>query len=188
MRRIGLSFWIMGGWLLSIGPSVGWAQEAISAEAQAALKQTDTQDLYEQQVAFMRLEMLREPATAPLIRPYLDHRRAETRAFSIRALVAVEGTQAIPVVLERLKKDRSPYVRVSAILALEPFRAHDPAILPAFVSALRDRSREVRIAAIDAVGQINDPQAREALRVRARRERDRDVQRVLNEVMSKRDG
>jgi len=174
-------------WLV-ITASLGWTQgqaESLSPEAQDAVPRLDAQDSYTRQHAFLQLEALREPATAPLIRERLSSRDARTRAFSARALAAIQGVTAVPDLLARLKQDRSPEVRVAALLALEPFQDQHPDILPAFLGSLRDRRREVRIAAVDIVSRIDQPEAREAIRTRWRRERDRDVLRVLELAMKR---
>lgn len=171
---------------LMVSLPAGVAQEnpgALSPEAARLLTQLDAKDAYTRQSAFIALEALREPATAPIVRRYLDNRDPDTRAFSIRALAAIEGVAAVPTLLERLKRERHPRVRVAAVLALEPLQ--DPAILPAFIGKLRDRNREVRMALVDAVSRVNRPEAREAIRLRWRRERDRDVRRVLEEAMKR---
>lgn len=165
---------------------IGAAQEdagAISPEATRLLKQLDAKDAYTRQFAFIQLESLREAATAPIVRRYLDDRNPDTRAFSIRALAAIEGVAAVPTLLERLKREGNPRVRVAVVLALEPLQ--DPAILPAFIGKMRDRNREVRMALVDAVSRVDRPEARQAIRLRWRRERDRDVRRVLEEAMTR---
>lgn len=167
-----------------------WADEApdgslpaTSPEASRLIARLDADDPYIRQEAFLELEMLREPATVPAIRQRLESRNAETRAFSVRALAALEGVKAVPALLERLKRDSSPRVRVSALLALEPLQ--DPTILPVLIDKLRDRNRDVRIAAADAVSRVKQPEARAAIQRRWRRERDRDVRRVLEKALAR---
>ncbi len=172
------------GFLVSL--PAGVAQEnpsAPSPKATRLLKQLDAKDAYTRQFAFIELEALREPTTAPIVRRYLDDRDPDTRAFSIRALAAIEGVAAVPTLLERLKREGNPRVRVAVVLALEPLQ--DPAILPVFIGKMRDRNREVRMALVDAVSRVDRPEAREAIRLRWRRERDRDVRRVLEEAMKR---
>lgn len=176
--------------LLAALPWIAGAEEApvgsppgTSPEASRLITQLDADDPYIRQEAFMELEMLRESATAPVVRRYLDSSNAETRAFSVRALAAIEGVKAVPTLVERLKRDRSPRVRVSALLALEPLQ--DPTILPVLIDRLRDRDRNVRMAAADAVSRVKQPQAREAIQKRWHRERDRDVRRVLEKALAR---
>lgn len=165
---------------------VGSAQEqpsAFSPDVQAAIKLLDSEDLYTRQLGFLRLEALRDPATIPVIRRYVASKDPDARALSARALAAIEGTGAIPTLVELLMHDKSPRVRLAAILALEPLK--DPSVMPALIERLRDRKPEVRMAAADVVSRMDHPQAREAIRTRWRRERHRDVQRVLQEAIAR---
>ncbi len=155
---------------------------APSPKAQEALRLVASEDAYQQQVGFLRLEALREPATAPLLRPYVTHKNPELRASSLRALAAIEGAASVPLLLEKLKTEKHPRVRRAAILGLEPFAQSGPDILPAFIRALRDRNTQVRMTAVDVVSRINDPRAREAIALRQKRERRRDVRRVLKQA------
>jgi HEAT repeat protein len=88
-------------------------------------------------------------------------------------------------VLEALSTDRHPSVRRAALLGLEPFAAARPDILPALFAALRDRKPEVRMTAVDIVSRLDNQEARDAIRERRRRERDRNVQRVLGLAMAR---
>lgn len=151
----------------------------LSTEAQALIPQLNSPDEYARRLAFLRLEALREPASAELIRPYLGSRDPDTRAFAVRGLAAVEGVKAAPYLLEQLRRDKQPRVRVAAILALEPLAVDDPQIVPALIERLRDRKPDVRMAAVDAVSRFDLAEARQAILTRARREQNRDVQRVL---------
>lgn len=156
---------------------------SISAEAQSAIALLESRDPYLQQKGFLQLESLREPETAAVVRRYLTHREPQTRACCVRALAAIEGPKAVPVLLDRLKHDRSPRVRLAACLALEPLK--DPRAVPGLIERLRDRHPEVRMAAVDIVSRIDDRQARQAVLTRWRRERHRDVRRVLEEAMKR---
>lgn len=156
-----------------------------SPRAAEAMRLLDSEDLYQRQVGFLRLEALREPATLEKIRSYLDHKNPEVRAYSLRAVAAIEGAPAIPQLLRRLQAERQPRVRRAALLGLEPMIGQDPAVLPALLVALRDRSTEVRMAAVDVVSRIDDPKAREAIRLRHRREWRRDVRRVLQAAIQR---
>lgn len=189
-----LALWIaigMTGW-----PAAGRAEESMSApeaapasvstpsaEAEALLLLLDAKDLYVQQKAFLQLEALREPATGRAIREHLKSRRAPTRVFSARALAAVERAAAVPTLLDVMKKDRDPRVRLASLLAVEPLQ--DPVMLPALIDRLRDRNAQVRIAAVDVVSRVDHPLAREAILRRWKRERHRDVQRVLQAALTR---
>lgn len=169
-------------------PIDGAAQETpaeISMDAQRLLEQIDTEDPDLRRRAFLQLEALREPATASAIRRYLADRRVELRTLSVRALAAIEGARSVPALLERLQRDRSPAVRLQSILAVEPFVGQDASALPPLLKALRDRQPDVRIAAIDVVSRSEKPEAKEALTLRWKRERHRDVRRVLEAAMKR---
>ena len=155
--------------------------QAISPEAQQLVPQLGASDAFQRQLAFMQLEALREPATAEIVRQYLADSNPETRSFSVRALAAIEGPAAIPTIIEMLRTDRQPVVRLAALLAIEPFE--DPRILPELIGALTDRHPHVRMVAIDAVSRIDHPLAKEAILTRSRREGNRDVRRVLQTAM-----
>lgn len=177
------------GWIIGVALCAGGhgseAASGPSPAASEALQLLESEDSYEQQKGFLRLEALREAATLPALRGYLDHRDQDTRAYALRAVVAIEGAPAVPMLLERLGRERSARVRRAILLGLEPFHALHPGILPACISALRDRATEVRIAAVDIVSRIDDPRARAALRQRDRHEWRRDVRRVLADAMKR---
>ena len=180
--------WISASLLLWAPPADGDAQEAAShadPRVADAMRLIESDDPYQQLLGFLRLEALREPGTADLIRPYLDSRDPELRAHTVRALAAIEGPAAVPVLLKTLDEDPHPRVRRAVLLGLEPLQPHHPQILPAFIAALRDRKPEVRMTAVDVVSRVDDPRAREAILVRNKRERDRNVQRALSLAMKR---
>ena len=150
-----------------------------SPKALEALRQLDSPDPYQRQKAFLRLEALREPGTAGSIKAYLHHKDQDMRAYALRALAAIEGPQSVPTLLDALKTEKSARVRRAALLGLEPLQLSSTEVLPAFLKALRDKDTEVRMAAVDIVSRIDDPRAREAILLRAKREQRRDVRRVL---------
>jgi HEAT repeat protein len=156
--------------------SSGRGQRPTVAEATQLL---ESKDAYQRQLGFLRLEALRDPSTAATVRRYVDSPEPDTRAFSLRAVAAIEGAKALPLLVERLQRDKHPRVRRAALLGLEPFQPSHHALVDVFIKALHDRNTAVRMTAIDIVSRIDAPQARDALLKRARRERDRDVRRVL---------
>ncbi len=156
---------------------------SLATEAQVWVDQLDDDDLFLRQKAFLELEALRDPASADTIRAHLTALDPNTRAFSARALAAVAGRSAVPVLLERWTKERHLYVRSSILIALEPFWEQEPAVVATVLKALRDRKRDIRMVAADIASHINRPEAREALQVRWKRERDRDVRLVLKRIM-----
>ena len=158
---------------------------ALSAKAREAIALLDAQDPYQRQLGFLRLEALRDPATVEAISRYVHNPDEDIRAASLRALSAIEGAAASPMLLDALARDRSARVRRAALLGLEPFVLDNPSILPAYLKALRDPEADVRITAADVVGRINDPQARQALLLRATRERNKDVRRVIEAALNR---
>lgn len=161
-------------------PSVESVESEVpSAEATSALQLLESRDPIQRQWAFMHLEALREGITAQAIRSWVSHRDPLTRAGSLRALAAIEGSQAVPLLLERLNEDQNPVVRRAILLALEPLESQDAQILPAMIMRLRDRYTDVRMTAVDIVSRIDDPRAHDAILLRSQREKRRDVQRVL---------
>ena len=156
-----------------------------SPKAIEAMRLMGSDDPYQQELGFLRLEALREPSTADAVRGYLTSLNPDTRAYSLRALAAIEGAAAVPQLLEALRTEKQPRVRRAALLGLEPLQPTNPEILPAFLKALRDRKPEVRMTAVDIVSRIDDPRAREAILLRNKREHERDVQRVLELAMKR---
>lgn len=187
MRRDG-SLW---AWLTVLALAGGLAgrveaeDAALEARAQSAAALLDSQDPYQRQVGFIRLEALRDPATGPVIRRHLTSKDTDHRAQAVRALGAIEGVRAVPDLIRSLRQDQDAEVRRAALLGLEPLVPLDPQILPALIEALRDRKVEVRMSAIDVVSRIDDPRAREAIRERDRRERNRNARRVLTAAMDR---
>lgn len=156
-----------------------------SPKAAEALQLLESDDPHQQRLGFLRLEALREPSTVEAVQRYVSSRDPEVRALGVRAVAAIEGPPAVGQLLELLKRERHPRVRGAVLLALEPFQKTDPAILPVFIKALRDRRTEVRMTAVDLVSRIDDPRAREAVLARNTHERRRDVRRVLDLAMKR---
>lgn len=167
---------------------VAAAQEALSPRTAEVLRQLQSKDAFARKMAWLRLEALRDPQALAAIRPYLDDRDPLMRAGSLRAMAAIEGPRAVPLLLEKLKADRHPSVRLAALLGVEPMQDTDPAILPALIASLRDRSALVRMAAVDAVSRINDPRARAAILAHSKIEHRSDVRKVLKTALERLDG
>ena len=180
MRVAGRGFAVLV--MLSLAAASVFAAGAeLSPRAQEAVKLLDASDAYQRQTGFLRLEALREPASAPIVRQYLDNKVWQTRAFAARAVAAIEGLAVGPELVERMPKEKHAMVRVAILLGVEPFK--DPRLIPAVAARLRESSPEVRMAAIDVLSRIDHPRAREALLVQAKRETNRDVRRVLDDAM-----
>ena len=177
---------IMVGIATAAAPRAGAAEAGpTDTRAKEALALLESNDPYQREVGFLRLEALRDPSTVEAVRRYLDSQDPERRAEAVRALAAIEGSRAVPQLLETLRRDKQPLVRRAALLGLEPLARANPEILPAFIAALRDRKPDVRMTAVDIVSRIDDPRARQAILLRNKRERDRNVRRVLSLAMNR---
>ena len=161
------------------------AAQPLSPRAVEALDLVSSDDRYKQELGFLRLEALREPASIPVILPYASHKDPELRASGVRALAAVQGVEAVPLLLDRIAHDPHPRVRRAAMLGIEPFIDADPKILPLLIEKLRDHDTTVRMTAVDIVSRSPDPAAREAILQRNKREGRRDVRRVLDLAMKR---
>ena len=179
MARAG---WLMGASCVFAAVAVASTNPqavAPSPRALEALQLLKSDDPYQRQLGFLRLEALREISTVDTIISYVDSGDPNMRAYSLRAVAAIEGAPAVPLLLQKLRTDGSPLVRRATLLGLEPLQPADATVLPALLKALRDRSAEVRMAAVDIVSRIDDARAREAVLARYRREDHKDVRRVL---------
>ncbi len=158
---------------------------APSPKAVEAMRLLEAPDPYQRQLGFLRLEALRESSTVQTLRTYFTSKNPEMRACSLRAAAAIEGAGAIPVLVHALNTDKKPRVRRAALLGLEPLRQNDPELIPLFIKVLRDPDTEVRMTAVDVVSRIDDPRTREAILMREKREKRRDVRRVLALAMKR---
>ena len=180
--------WVSLGVALAIPVVSGNEQGAGAApspRAIEAIRLLQSSDPYERQLGFLRLEALREPNTVDAIQKYVESKDPDMRAYSLRAMAAIEGPTAVPLLLKMLKEDAHPVVRRAALLGLEPLQQYRPDMLPALIMALRDRNPEVRMTAVDIVSRVNHPRAKEAILLQNRRERDRSVRRALSLAMKR---
>ncbi|MBI2104787.1 MAG: HEAT repeat domain-containing protein [Candidatus Omnitrophica bacterium] len=180
--------WLGAALVLGTGIAAGEGPDASSSPKERvaeALQLIESADPYQRQLGFLRLEALRDPSAADAIRKHLESKDPDLRAYTLRALAAMQGPAAIPQLLQSLRGDRHPAVRRAALLGLEPLREHDPELIPAFIAALRDRHPEVRLTAVDIVSRIDHARAREAIFLRNKRERNRNVRRALSLAMKR---
>ena len=84
------------------------SQQDLNARATEALRLLNSADPYQRRLGFLRLEALRDPSTVSAIQPYVTSRDPELRASGLRALAAIQGVEAIPLLLHALKTDRQP--------------------------------------------------------------------------------
>lgn len=188
MRRLGAGAACL--WIAMVSGLPGiFAEEAstqtISQRAADALRLVESGDDYQQQLGFLRLEALRDPAVLPALMPYTSSKNPDLRAQSLRAVAAIQGVGAVPLLLGRLAHDRDTHVRRAAILGVEPYVTAHPDALFALIAALKDKDTTVRMAAVDVVSRVNDPAAREAIITRYKREGRKDVRRVLEMAMKR---
>jgi HEAT repeat protein len=158
-------------------------KQAISKEAQDAIALLDSKDQMQSRLGFMRLEALREPATAETIKKYLSSQDEYVRASALRALSAVEGLKSTEVLSSCLTSDKSEHVRLHAALALEPLK--DPKAYDALIKGMEDKSAEVRMASVEAFSRINEPGVIDALFVRQKQETNKEVQKVIDNAIKR---
>src|SRR3989338_2257355 len=109
--------------------------------AKDAVVMLESNDPYQRQVGFLRLEALRDPSTVGAIRPYLTAKDPERRAEAVRALAAIQGAPAVPQLLDILRTDQHPQVRRAALLGLEPLARAAPPNPPAVIPPPRKSGR-----------------------------------------------
>lgn len=161
------------------------AETLPSPKAADALELLKSGDAYQRSLGFLRLEALREPATLEPIRAYTASRDEEVRAYAWRAVAAIQGPSAVPALLEAYQAEPHSRVRRAILLGLEPLQASDPAVLPVFIAAMRHADQPLCMTAVDIVSRIHHPDARAAVRERAKKEGRRDVRRVLKAALAR---
>lgn len=187
MKALFFRIFIAAALLSGIAPlaRANQASQAISPKAIEALDLVASGDSYKQQLGFLRLEALREPATIAALLPYTTDKDPELRSGSVRCLAAVEGIEAVPMLLDKIENDRDGRVVRAAMLGAEPFIEIDPRILPLLIKRLTHHDKTVCMAAVDIISRSKDPSAREAILFRYKREGRRDVRRVLDLAMTR---
>ena len=100
----------------------------------------------------------------PMLIEALDNTDTSTRAFAASALgnIGKSAKKAIPNLTNNLRNDGSDLVRGSA--AYGQMKESAQSAIPDLVKALDDENELVRQSAAKALGQINLPQATEALK------------------------
>jgi len=115
----------------------------------------------------------------------LKNANPRTRASAIEeighrgAVRASDVKEAIPLVLDLLKKDRDANVRKAAATALAQMDPEPSVAVPALMQALRDKVPNVRSAAASGLGLLGDA-AKEAIPAlqEAQKDKDRTVSRA----------
>jgi HEAT repeat protein len=110
---------------------------------------------------------------------------AKTRATAAKelghlgAVNAADTREAIPLLLDLLKKDSAASVRQAAAAALGRIDPPPEKAIPAFTEALKDKNAGVRMAAATSLGQLGG-EAKEAIPAlrQAQSDKDRGVSRA----------
>jgi HEAT repeat protein len=107
--------------------------------------------------AIDHLPFFEHPGTIPVLVHALEFDTPPVRAAAAAALARVEESQALTPLLRALD-DRDPWVRYFALRSIGAFE--NPVVLPAVFALLeRDPAGQVRLAAIDALGRLDAPDA-----------------------------
>jgi HEAT repeat protein len=121
----------------------------------------------------------------PALLKSLKNKDAKTRASAadelghIGSIRAADAKEAVPVLLEVLKKDKNANVRKSAATAIGKMDPDPKEAVPALTEALKDKVTTVRVAAAGAL-QMMGPDAKDALEALkdAQQDKDRAVSRA----------
>jgi len=94
------------------------------------------------------------------ITPYLIHSLKDdsdnVRVEAVRALAKVDSFRAIDFLVKAVRKDKDPYIRFEAIRILRRIGVGYPQVLSIALSALRDKSWDVRSQAARLLGNFRD--------------------------------
>jgi HEAT repeat protein len=107
--------------------------------------------------AIDHLPFFEHPGTTPALLHALEFDTPPVRAAAAAALARVEESEALTPLLRALD-DGDPWVRYFALRSIGAFE--NPAVVPAVIQRLeRDPAGQVRLAAIDALGRLDAPEA-----------------------------
>ena len=84
------------------------------------------------------------------------------KAAAVRLLGRWAGDPSVLPVLGQLLRAEHPYVRENTVTALGPIAEHQPAVQQALMELLTDPFRDVRVAAVHALGGRIDPDSQPA--------------------------
>ena len=166
--------------VVSAACGVSAEDAAISPEVNQALRLLMANDVFSKQAGLLKLEALRDPSTMSAVRPFLDDSNPLLRAQALTAARAIQGKSAIPLLVDRLARDRHADVRRQA--ANELHELADPSTVPPLVSALEDRQVVVRVAAVEALGVMHDRSVTPAI-IRQLRSRDAELRRSCADAL-----
>jgi HEAT repeat protein len=106
----------------------------------------------------------------------------------IGAIKAADAKDAVPYLLQVVKKDKDAKVREAAALALGKMSANPKEAVPVLIEALKDKENAVRAAAARALGQLG-PDAKDAvpaleeLRKSTEKDKDKGVMRAAGDAL-----
>ncbi|WP_338876166.1 HEAT repeat domain-containing protein [Spirosoma sp. SC4-14] len=132
----------------------------LRAEAMDALSTWAKPSLLDRVDGRYRGPITRDPAalktkSAQLFMAMATNSELPLRRSAIRAISKLSITAAGPVLIDRLKNDREAEIREEALRALAAL--NDKQIGTAIETALADKDKRVRVAALDLIGKTNMP-------------------------------
>lgn len=131
-------------------------------------------DFWVRDAAIDALISLGSVDSARLIGPHLDDPESTVRMNAAEAMGKLRYEPAIPRLISRMKRDRTPIVRVCAAEAIGDIGTSKDEFLEALSTAMETDSNElVRAYAADSLGRLGA--ARMQLRIRGQFERDRSA-------------
>lgn len=133
---------------------------AMRAEAVAALSTWTRPSVLDRVDGRYRGEISRPendlvPSAAPELAGLASDKAEQVRLASVRALGKLRIKQASPVLFDRLQKDADPSIREASLRSLADIA--DPKIGAAIEIALQDKVKNVRVAALDLLPEMNLP-------------------------------
>ncbi len=121
---------------------------------------------------------------------YLRTRDAAERSDYARAIASLDDRDSLPTLARLFRAERDYQAREAIIAALgdSGTEADIPAKIALLTTALTNQPRPVRNAALDVLGQMDDPRSLALLRVTAERDPDRDVRDAATAILNKLSG
>lgn len=145
-----------------------------SADALAVLEgQLDDKDPAFQRHVFKAIGSLNTPQATPFLKRGLASKDAYVRSFSAEALSSRPRDPKLEPVLIGLLGDESLAVRIRALEALAAWKSR--AAVGSMIKALRASEPTLRWKAAQALGDIGDPKAREALTYVAKNDAEAEI-------------
>jgi HEAT repeat protein len=130
------------------------ARDEVAAEVANQSSRLSSSDEEERIDAALRLSALRTHLAIPALTSALDDRDERVRAIAIDGLKSIGRPQVVPLIADRLDKDKSVFVKKAAAYALGHLGS--TAGTGALVRALKDKDVEVRSATAVALSRYRD--------------------------------